>query len=114
MNPFERVVFFINNTYMIKSRIQISFLILILFSQITFPQPQKVDVDAYMNTALLHMRAGRYGEAIDQLNKYITAMPQESGGYNLRAMCFEKRQQYEYGRLDYRRAIAIEKRDAIK
>jgi len=114
MNPFERVIFFINNTYMIKSRIQISFLILILFSQITFPQPQKVDVDAYMNTALLHMRAGRYGEAIDQLNKYITAVPQESGGYNLRAMCFEKRQQYEYGRLDYRRAIAIEKRDAIK
>lgn len=99
---------------MIKSHIQISTLILILLLQISFAQQQKVDVDVYKNTALLHMRAGRYGEAIDQLNKYITALPQESEGYNLRATCFEKRQQYEYGRLDYRRAIAIETRDATK
>lgn len=91
-----------------------STLILILLLQISFAQQQKVDVDVYKNTALLHMRAGRYGEAIDQLNKYITALPQESEGYNLRATCFEKRQQYEYGRLDYRRAIAIETRDATK
>jgi len=99
---------------MIKSRIQISILFLILLSQISFPQQQRVEVELYKNTALLHMKAGRYGEAIDQLNKYITAMPQESEGYNLRATCFEKRQQYEYGRLDYRRAIAIETRDATK
>ncbi|TSA30239.1 MAG: hypothetical protein D4R68_01090 [Ignavibacteriales bacterium] len=99
---------------MIKSRIQISILILILLSQISFTQQQKVDIEVYKSTALLHMNAGRYGEAIDQLNKYITALPQESEGYNLRATCFEKRQQYEYGRLDYRRAIAIETRDAVK
>ncbi len=99
---------------MIKSRIQISILILILLSQISFTQQQKVDIGIYKYTALLHMKAGRYGEAIDQLNKYITALPQESEGYNLRATCFEKRQQYEYGRLDYKRAISIETRDETK
>ncbi len=60
------------------------------------------------------MQAGRYGEAIDQLNKYISANPQESEGYNLRAVCFEKRMQYENARLDYRRAIAIETRNPNK
>lgn len=60
------------------------------------------------------MQAGRFGEAIDQLNKYITATPQESDGYNLRGLCFEKRQQYENGRLDYRRAIALESRSTTK
>lgn len=114
MNPLKGLQVFIININMNKSRIQISILILILLSQISFTQQQKVDIEVYKNTALLHMKAGRYGEAIDQLNKYITALPQESEGYNLRANCYEKRQQYEYGRLDYRRAIAIEKRDATK
>ncbi|MEW6701750.1 MAG: tetratricopeptide repeat protein, partial [Bacteroidota bacterium] len=77
-------------------------------------QQQKTDVNVFKRTALLHMQAGRYGEAIDQLNKYITANPQESEGYNLRALCFEKRQQYENGRLDFRRAIAVETKSATK
>ena len=77
-------------------------------------EAQRIDVDALKATALSHMQAGRFSEAIDQLNKYITANPQESDGYNLRGLCFEKRQQYEYGRLDYRRAIALEARSATK
>ncbi|MEG8946222.1 tetratricopeptide repeat protein [Rosettibacter firmus] len=55
------------------------------------------------------MQAGRYGDAIDQLNKYISALPQQAEGYNLRAICFEKRKQYYNAVLDYRRAIALEK-----
>lgn len=91
----------------ISSRIKLFYLILLL----VLPQlleAQKIDVDALKRTALSHMQAGRFGEAIDQLNKYVTANPQESDGYNLRGLCFEKRQQFENGRLDYRRAIALE------
>jgi len=54
------------------------------------------------------MQAGRYGEAIDQFNKYISVNAREPEGYNLRAMCREKRLEYEASRLDYRRAIALE------
>jgi Flp pilus assembly protein TadD len=85
---------------MIISHFKIYFLLLlILVPQIIKPQ-QKSEIDVYKRTALSHMQAGRYGEAIDQLNKYISADAQEPEGYNLRAICFEKRQQYEYARLD--------------
>jgi tetratricopeptide (TPR) repeat protein len=87
--------------------------LLLLFVVVKINGQQSVTVvDALKRTALSHMQAGRYGEAIDQLNKYITAVPQESEGYYLRAQCFEKRQQYEFARLDYRRAIAVEGKDA--
>ncbi|MCL4550293.1 MAG: hypothetical protein M1495_17200 [Bacteroidetes bacterium] len=88
-------------------------LLLILLPQISKSQ-QRIDVQTFRTTALNHMQNGRYGEAIDQLNKYITAIPQEPEGYNLRATCFEKRQQYQYAVLDYRWAIALETQSAIK
>jgi Flp pilus assembly protein TadD len=47
---------------------------------------QRSDIDSYKRTAIAHMQAGRYGEAIDQMNKYIAANPQEAEGYNLRAI----------------------------
>ncbi|MBU2492416.1 MAG: tetratricopeptide repeat protein [Bacteroidetes bacterium] len=58
--------------------------------------------------AISHMNAGRYGEAIDLLNKYISANPRVAEGYNLRALCTEKRSEYERSVLDFRRAIALE------
>ena len=58
--------------------------------------------------AVSHMNAGRYGEAIDLLNKYISANPRIAEGYNLRALCAEKRSQYENAVLDFRRAIQLE------
>lgn len=58
--------------------------------------------------AVSHMNAGRYGEAIDLLNKYISANPRVAEGYNLRALCEEKRSEYERSVLDFRRAIALE------
>jgi tetratricopeptide (TPR) repeat protein len=99
---------------MIISHFKIYFLLLlILVPQIIKPQ-QKSEIDVYKRTALSHMQAGRYGEAVDQLNKYISADAQDPEGYNLRAICFEKRQQYEYARLDYRRAVALETRNPNK
>src|ERR1035437_5543229 len=84
-----------------------------LFPLFSFAQ-QRSDIDSYKRLAVAHMQAGRYGEAIDQLNKYIAANPQEAEGYNLRAICWEKRQQYAEARLDYRRAVALEIRDPNK
>ncbi|MBK7381297.1 MAG: hypothetical protein IPJ03_20345 [Ignavibacteriales bacterium] len=40
--------------------------------------------------ALQEMKVGRYGEAIDLLNRYISAFPQRADGYNLRGLCNEK------------------------
>ncbi len=56
-----------------------------------------------------HMQSGRYGEAIDLLNKYITAYPQEADGYYLRGLCYEARYQYENAVLDLRRAVKLAK-----
>lgn len=86
---------------------KILFFTLLLIPIVLFAQ--RVDVEALKKTALTHMQAGRYGEAIDQLNKYISALPQEAEAYNLRALCFEQRQEYQYAVLDFRRAVALEK-----
>jgi tetratricopeptide (TPR) repeat protein len=96
------------------TRIRIFIVILILLLPLFSKAQQRSDIDLYKRTAVAHMKAGRYGEAIDQLNKYIAANPQEAEGYNLRGICWEKRQQYAEGRLDYRRAVALEIRDANK
>lgn len=93
-----------------------SYLIILftLISQFSFSQ-QKVNVaDALMRTAQSHMGAGRYGEAIDQLNKYIAALPQDPVGYYLQAQCLEKRQSYENARVQYRRAVALQKDGALR
>ncbi|MDH7605237.1 MAG: tetratricopeptide repeat protein [Melioribacter sp.] len=96
-----------------KKSIRFLFLILnIIISSVNYSQNTEVDI--LKKTALSHMEAGRYGEAIDQLNKYISALPQQADGYNLRAICFEKRQQYQNAVLDYRRAIALEKNSVKK
>ncbi|HEX2867547.1 MAG TPA: tetratricopeptide repeat protein [Ignavibacteriales bacterium] len=57
--------------------------------------------------ALKQIQAGSFGEAIDLLNKYISAYPHLSDGLNLRGYCFEKRGQYGDAVLDYKRALMI-------
>lgn len=57
--------------------------------------------------ALVHMQAGRYGEAIDQLHKYVAANARKSEGYNLRGLCYEKRHDYQFAVLDFRRAVRL-------
>ncbi len=59
--------------------------------------------------AIQHMDNGRYGEAIDLLNKYIAATPRQAEGYNLRGKCYESRGQYQNAVLDFRRAIKLDK-----
>ena len=50
------------------------------------------------------MNTGRYGEAIDQWNKYISENPQSAEAFNLRGFCYEKREEYENAVYDYRTA----------
>lgn len=80
-------------------RYKISIILFFIFSAILFAQ-----ADALKSEALKEIQAGRYGEAIDLLNRYISARPQEAEGYNLRGLCFEKRAQYEMSVYDFRSA----------
>jgi len=58
--------------------------------------------------ALSHMKNGRYGEAINLLNNYISARPQQAEGYNLRGIAYEHRGQYEQAVYDFRSARKLE------
>ncbi len=76
------------------------------FSTITiFAQTQ---VDSLRLEGQKQMQFGRYGEAIDLLNRYISARPQEALGYNLRGLCYEKRKDYENAVYDYRSALKLD------
>lgn len=63
--------------------------------------------EAIKRQAIAHMDNGKYGEAIDLLNKYIAKNAQEPDGYNLRGLCHEKRKIYKYAVLDFRRAVHL-------
>lgn len=67
--------------------------------------------DYLKQQAQLLMQGGRFGEAIDELNKFISANPREPSGYYLRALCYEKRIDYQYAVLDLRRAIRLDPND---
>ena len=72
------------------------------------PLNAQVQADALRLEAQKQMQFGRYGEAIDLLNRYISAKPQEAAGYNLRGICYEKRKDYENAVYDYKSALKLE------
>ncbi|HLG31491.1 MAG TPA: tetratricopeptide repeat protein [Ignavibacteriaceae bacterium] len=59
-----------------------------------------------------YMENGQFGEAIDLLNRYISANPQNPVGYNLRGLCYEKRAQYELSVYDFRSAIKLDSKNS--
>ncbi|MFH1194156.1 MAG: tetratricopeptide repeat protein [bacterium] len=59
-----------------------------------------------------HMKNGRYGEAIDLLNKYVSANPRLPDGYNLRGLCFEARSEFDKAVLEFRRASKLDQKNA--
>jgi len=65
----------------------------------------------FKTEALQLITSGRYGEAIDILNKYVSANPNFADGFNLRGMCHEKRGNYEAAVYDYRTAKKIKPND---
>lgn len=87
-------------------------ILFILFNLLPFapyltaqPQPHIQDLKS---EALTHMKNGRYGEAINLLNNYISARPQLAEGYNLRGLAYEHRGQYEQAVYDFRSARKLE------
>ncbi len=67
--------------------------------------------EALKRQALILMKEGRFGEAVDQLNKYISANPRLSDGYHLRGLCYEQKTQYQFAALDLRRARRLNPND---
>ena len=76
----------------------------IILSTIISPQKK---VDIIQSEAIRQMAIGKYGEAIDLLNKVVSANPQEVEGYNLRGLSYEKRDQLEQAVYDFRAARKI-------
>ncbi|MCX6173844.1 MAG: tetratricopeptide repeat protein [Ignavibacteriales bacterium] len=66
----------------------------------------------FKSQAVLLMTAGRFSEAIDQLNKYIAANPREADGYHKRGLCYEQRPEYQYSVLDLRRAVRLDPKNS--
>lgn len=62
------------------------------------------EYEALKKQAIAQMDNGRYGEAIDLLNRYVSAKPQIPDGYHLRGLCYEKREQFEWSVYDLRAA----------
>ncbi|MCH6575788.1 MAG: hypothetical protein IH795_11415, partial [Bacteroidetes bacterium] len=66
----------------------------ILFLTILIPVFAQPSSEVLRLEAIENITKGQYGEAIELLNRYISARPQKSEGFNLRGTCFEKRGEY--------------------
>ncbi|PKL89184.1 MAG: hypothetical protein CVV23_06320 [Ignavibacteriae bacterium HGW-Ignavibacteriae-2] len=83
-------------------------LFILLFISINYSLIGQGVQEGLKRQALIHMNNKKYGEAIDLLNKYISKNAQVAEGYNLRALCFQKRAVYENAHFDFRRARRLE------
>jgi len=93
---FKRVVYF-SATY--------SFLFFLLLDlQLYAQNPMEV----LKIQAQQQFNDGNFGEAINLLNRYISANPNNAVGYNLRGLCFENRKEYENAVYDFRSALKLE------
>ncbi len=89
-----------------KSIILLPLFLFIVCGWFSFAEAQP-QFEAMKAEAQREMQFGRYGEAIDLLNRYISAHPQQPDGYNLRGLCNEKREQFEYAVYDFRSALKL-------
>lgn len=69
------------------------------------------NINQFKRAGELLIKEGRYGEAIDQFNKYIAGNPRSPDGYHLRGLCYEQRTEYQNAVLDLRRAIRLDPSD---
>ncbi|MBT8377616.1 MAG: tetratricopeptide repeat protein [Ignavibacteria bacterium] len=88
----------------IRFSLIISFLTLLVNQQLN----SQSTYDILRVQAEQQMKDGKYGEAINLLNRYISANPQNAIGYNLRGLCFENRKEYKNAVYDFRSAIKLE------
>ena len=69
------------------------------------------NIDYLKNEGIQQMQKGKYGEAIDLFNKYISAKPRVVDGYLLRGQSYEKRGQLEFAVYDFRSAKKVAPND---
>jgi tetratricopeptide (TPR) repeat protein len=86
------------------------FFLFILLGIQTFMFSQN-NAESFKTEALKQMKVGRYGEAIDLINKFITAKPTVAEGYNIRGLSYEKRNQLELAVYDFRNARKLAPND---
>ncbi len=67
----------------------------------------QTDQSKLLNDSKSLINSGRFGEAIELLNRYVAANPQSAEGFNLRGLCHEKRGNYEQAVYDFRTAVRI-------
>lgn len=89
-------------------KLLLSILLIFFFSLEGFSQKG----EEFKTEAIKQMQLRKYGEAIDLLNKYITAYPQRADGLNLRGLCYEARGQLERATLDLRLARKLAPNDS--
>jgi tetratricopeptide (TPR) repeat protein len=85
----------------------------ILFLTILIKAFAQSPSEALRLEALENINTGKYGEAIELLNRYISANPQKPEGFNLRGTCFEKRGEYEKAVYDYRSALKLDSKNLV-
>ncbi|RKZ00426.1 MAG: hypothetical protein DRQ13_00465 [Ignavibacteriae bacterium] len=90
-----------------------SVLTCILFLTIFIPVFAQPSSEALRLEAIENISNGKYGEAIELLNRYISANPQKPEGFFLRGTCFEKRGEYEKAFYDYRSALKLDPKNLV-
>lgn len=90
-----------------KTAVQIILWIIFTISVI---QPQNINRELVSEAKQL-MTTGRYGEAIDLLNRFIAVNPQQTEGYMLRGTCYVNRGDFEFAVNDFRTAKRISPSD---
>ena len=88
-------------------------ILLLVFFLISSPALTQNKNEAFLQQGNILMNAGRYSEAIDQINKFIAANPRLAVGYHKRGLCYEQRTEYQYSVLDLRRARNLDPTNSI-
>jgi tetratricopeptide (TPR) repeat protein len=73
------------------------------------PAASQTDPAAMKREATAHMDAGRYGEAIALLDKYVASNPDDADAYRIRGLCYQGRGQLERAVADFRKGVSLDR-----
>lgn len=91
------------NSKSLKKFVASLFILILVGSNIIFSQESGI-----VSAAKIQMEEGKYSEAIDLLNNYISAEPRRAEGYALRAECYDNINQYYKAVLDWEKATKLD------
>jgi tetratricopeptide (TPR) repeat protein len=100
--PYHARIFLIRRRFLFTS-----LTVLLCISMSAIPVLGQTDLSALKREAAVHMDAGRYGEAIALLDKYLARNPDEADAYRMRGLCYQGRGQLEPAVADFRKALSL-------